>query len=391
MKKENRIYCNPHLAPLWRRKSTFSFIHFAYITLILFFVSVFGFKTHAQESEYDTLLNYYLKSDSVLLDQLELELAEDTMNIMDLVDKLVNDDYRFSQLSIRLGYTSNITYAGRNFGVEQYGFGAGATFYHKSGLFADLSGFWNSDLYPKYNPTITTLGYLGNISKKWTYTLSYDHFFYNTPDSSEYEVYYPITNSLNASTYFDLGKFTIAADYSFLFGEETAHRVRGNLMYTLSKKNWGFIDRFVFMPMASILLGNAEIYQLTPIYPEMNLRTRYDIRQLMYEDYGKVTVNYLWHNNRKKYNELEQITYDKNKDELADYDIQADNVFGIMNYSISTPFYFYVNNFTFALSYHYNIPVALPGEELDLEPNSFINATLLYNIPIIKKKKKLFP
>ena len=357
------------------------------LSIFIFFLLA-STKINAQASEYDSLLNYYLKSDSILLDQLEYELASDSLDILDLIDSLLYADFRYSQLSIRLGYTSDITYAGRNFGIEQYGFGAGAAYYHKTGLFADVSGYWNSEIIPNYNPTIVTAGYFGKFTKKWTYTLSYDHYFYQITDNADDLVYYPLTNSLNASTYLELGKVTLAGDYSFLFGEEQAHRVRGNLMYTLSKNKWGFIDRFVFMPSASILLGNSDIYQLTPIYPAYNFETRYDIRQIMYEEYGELRIRYLWHHDRYTYLELEKETYEKYKDQLTDYIISVDNVFGIMNYSLSAPFYFYINNFTFALSYHYNIPVALPGENLDLTPNSYAGAMLIYNIPFVKKKKK---
>jgi hypothetical protein len=110
----------------------------------------------------------------------------------------------------------------------------------------------------------------------------------------------------------------------------------------------------------------------------------------MYDKYGMNVVMHLWRNNRNRYLELEKLTYEQNKDQFIDYEITSNNVFGIMNYSLSAPFYFYVNNFTFALSYHYNIPVALPGEDLNLEPNSYIGATLMYNIPFIKKKKNSF-
>lgn len=354
---------------------------------IVFFNAAIFYQISAQESEYDSLLNYYLQSDSVLLDQLEIELASEELTILDLIDSILETDFRFSQLSLRIGYTSNITYAGRNFGVDQQGLNAGVSYYHKTGLFADISGYWNSHIEPNYNPTITTLGYFGSLTKKWTYTVSYDHYFYQTPGDDEL-VYYPLTNSLNASTYVELGKFTIAGDYSFLFGQENAHRARANLMYSFSKKKLGFIDRFVFMPTASILMGNADIYQIAPVYPEANLKTRYEIRQKMFEEYGKARVNYLWHNNREIYLELEKETYNLYKDDFVDYEIISNNVFGIMNYSLSAPFYFYINNFTVALSYHYNIPVALPGEDLNVTPNSYIGASLIYNIPFMKKKKK---
>lgn len=361
---------------------------FTKLILLIAIINLLAFNVRSQDSEYDSLLNYYLKSDSVILDQLEFELAANSLDILDLIDSLLDTDFRFSQLSLRIGYTSNITYAGRNFGIEQHGFGTGVSYYHKSGLFGDVSGYWNSDISPNYNPTIITFGYFGNLSRKWTYTLSYDHFFYNTSDDIDVLIYYPITNSLNASSYLELGKFTLAGDYSFLFGEENAHRLRGNLMYTFSKRNWGFIDRFVFMPTASILMGNSDIYQITPIYPETNLQTRYEIRQIMFIEYGERLIRYLWNNQKDKYLELEKYTYEKYRDDVADFIIITNNIFGVMNYSLSAPFYFYINNFTFALSYHYNIPVALPGEDLSLKPNSYVGATLIYNIPFMKKKKR---
>ena len=108
----------------------------------------------------------------------------------------------------------------------------------------------------------------------------------------------------------------------------------------------------------------------------------------MFEQYGENRIRYLWRNDREKYFDLEKLTYSLNSDQLTDYEIVSENVFGIMNYTFSLPIYFYVNNFTFALSYHYNIPVALPGEELSVEPNSYAGATIIYNIPFLKKNKK---
>ncbi len=343
--------------------------------------------SRAQEMSYDSLLNYYLTEDSLMLDELDLLMASDSVDIFELIENLLDTKLRYSQLSLRTGYTSDIVYAGRNFGFNQFGFSAGAAYYHQSGLFADLSGYWNSSLEPSYNPTIATLGFMHGFTSKWTYTLSYDHFFYQDIESGDFDVSFPLTNSLNASTYYDIGKFTTMGDYSFLFGEESAHRLRFGLMYTITKRNWGFIDRFVFMPSATVFMGNAMVYQVNPVYPEWNAGTRYVIRQIMFEEYGEPLVRYLWRNNRERYYQLEKITYEKYKDELADYELSSKNEFGIMNYSFSIPFYFYINNFTFALSYVYNIPVPLPGENLTLENNSYIGVSVIYNIPFKSKKK----
>jgi hypothetical protein len=354
-----------------------------YILSLLFSVQV----VHSQDNAYDSLLNHYLAADSILLDELEWQLASDSMDILDLLEKLLSKDFRNSQLSMRMGYTSDITYAGRNFGFNQFGLTGGMAYYHKTGIFGDVSGYWNSSLNPSYNPTIATLGYMGRISSKWTFTTSFDQFFYNKPDDEESMIYYPLTNSANVSTYFDIGKFTLAGDYSFMFGDQIANRLRFNLMYSISKKNWGFIDRFVFLPSVSVLLGNAFIYQVNPVYPEMTLMTRYDIRQIMFRENGELYVRYLWRNDREKYYQLEKLTYEQYKDELAYYEISEENAFGVMNYSLTIPFYIYINNFTIALSYFYNIPVALPGETLDLENNSYIGTSLIYHIPFKKKKK----
>ena len=108
----------------------------------------------------------------------------------------------------------------------------------------------------------------------------------------------------------------------------------------------------------------------------------------MFDQYGEKLVRYLWRNSRDEYLELERRTYDQYGDQLIEYEITSSNVFGIMNYTLSAPFYFYIDNFTFALSYHYNIPVALPGENLSLEPNSYAGVTAIYNIPFRKKKKR---
>jgi hypothetical protein len=132
-------------------------------------------------------------------------------------------------------------------------------------------------------------------------------------------------------------------------------------------------------------MGNATIYQLNPIYPEWNLATRYDIRQIMFKEYGEYFIRYLWRNNREEYLKLEKTTYENYKDELTGYEYIPENKYGIMNYSLSAPFYFYINQFTLALSYIYNIPVALPGEELQLENNSYVGVSLIYNIPFKKK------
>jgi hypothetical protein len=347
---------------------------------LLFFSTFFWAReTMAQDEELDSLLNYYLRSDSLLLNELEAELAGDSITIFDLIDSLMATDYRFSQLSLRVGYTSNITNAGRNFGLQQYGFSTGITYYNKTGLFGDLSGFWNSEISPHYNPTITTLGYIGNINPKWNYSLSYDHFFYHHAQTDEngYELYFPLTNSLNASSYYDISLLTIGTDYSYLFGQESAHRIRGYLSLNLrTKKKIGFIDRMVFLPTASILLGNQKIYYMSENYRYSYEESLKIVRNMI----GRTNFSRLWRNKREI---LFMMADEVMKDNVILQE-DSENVFGIMNYSLSAPIFLYMGKFSVTLSYHLNIPVALPGEDLNLDPNSYFGCSVMYNIPFIK-------
>lgn len=348
--------------------------------------SAIAFPVVSQDGKYDMLLASYLKSDSLFLDQLENDMTGNSLDILDLIDSLVNTDFRYSLLSIRTGYTSKITYADRNLGFQQQGLSTGVSYYHKTGLFADISSYWNSDLASDYSPAIISVGYFGDFTNKWTYSLSYDHYMYPYTKDKDELAYNPITNSLDASMYFDIGKFTLSGDYSLLFSNESMHRIHGNLMYSLTGKDLGFIDRIVFMPTASVQLGNTQIAQPTPAFPFGSMEFRYKIRQLLFAEYGEQFIRYIFRYNREKYHELEYQVTQENQGLLSEYSITTDKAFGIMNYSLSAPVYLYINNFTFSLSYHYNIPVALPGEELILEPNSYIGATILYNIPFMGKK-----
>lgn len=330
----------------------------------------------AQDEDLDSLLQHHLRADSILLDELENMLAEDSITIFDLIDSMSGGAYQMSQLSFRLGYTSNITNAGRNFGVEQHGVGAGVSYYHYSGLYADLSGYWNSDISPNYNPTVASIGYMGNLTPSWSFMLGYDHYFYREEDD-DFATSYPLTNALNASTYIDVGSFSAGIDYSYLFGSKSAHRLRGNLMYVLRGKKFWFVDRFTFMPGASAMMGDQEIYNLYPTFQY----SRREAIGVIAEKVGRRNLLWLYRNNRDAYNAL----LDEFINDNILWEENIENVFGLMNYSISAPLYLFIGRFSILVYYNLNIPVALPGEELDLNPNSYFGCTLMYDIPFIKK------
>ena len=324
-------------------------------------VMVLGSYSNAFSQDYDldSLINETLAFDSLLLE----ELAQDSLSIIDLIDSLIHGKFKFSSLMIRTAYTSNIMNAGRDFGISQYGFSIGASYYHKTGLFGDLTSYWNSDVEPHINPTTITLGYMGSITSKWSIIASYEHFFYNQDESYD-GILYPITNALNASTYLDLKHFSFGVDYSFLFGHESAHRIRPNMYGIIRIKTRGFIDEIDIFPSASLLLGNATIYYLDENYSQL---------QSMLDQHGI--------NNFQQFSQRRPRLAQYLLTNYVTYEERTENVFGIMNYSLSLPIMIRMSRFTLSTSYYINFPVALPGEDIDLSSNSYFNVSLLYSIP----------
>lgn len=314
---------------------------------------------HAQESalqdslasEYDSLLNDYLLFDSLLLN----ELTSDSSSFFQILDDLMEERYLKSTFNIRLGYSGRVSNAGRTIGIDQYGFNAGASFYHKSGAFLDASGFWNSDQVPSFNTSILGGGYMGNFTKNWSYWASYEHYFF-FKEKSDTLSYYPFTEALNASMLYYLKNFGLGLDYSFTFGDEQAHRIRLNVGYNYSKSNWWIFDRISLNPNISMLMGNANV---------VTWAIDIDRTKQFINRYGWRLFRYLKNNYPEKLEEYLSSPTDSNQ-------------FGVMNYSLFVPVSFSIKKTTFMINYTLNKPIALPGEELDTSYNNYVSATLMY-------------
>lgn len=299
---------------------------------------------------YDSLLADYLLFDSLLLD----ELTADSATFFQMLDNLIEEKYIKSSFSTRLGYSGQITNAGRTIGIDQYGLNAGVSYYHKSGVFADVSGYWNSDQIPNYNTTITDIGYMGNFIPNWGYWASYNHYFFS--DASEDSIIYPFNNAINVSSNYYIKKLSFGVDYSFTFGDETAHRIRFNTSYNISKYNWWIFDRVSLTPNISLLMGNANVVSW-----QINIARE------------KEMINRIGHR-RFKYL---QNNYPNELEEALSYPVET-NAFGVMNYSLFVPVTFTVHKFSLMVNYTLNLPVALPSEVLDTSFNNYVSTTLMF-------------
>ncbi len=287
--------------------------------------------------------------DSLLLSDVDDILSfDDSLSIFNLIDSILQfGDLGSSQLAVRVGYNSNVLSAGRTLGIENFGLAPGLSYYHKSGFYADVSGFWSKDFDPSYYLTVASLGYMHSFSKKFSIMAGYDRYFYNLRSENEY---IPYKNTVSVTPILELKPVLFTLNYSFYFGDAHVHRIMPGTSVVLEKKKFLKIDRIAISPSFFMLLGDEKI---TKIQFDGSLRN--------YLRYGT------W------YRILEK---DK-------------TVFGIMNYTISIPLTITQRKWTFSFTYAYNIPKALPGEPFTLSESSFLSGSLTYFFDFKRNKLAL--
>jgi hypothetical protein len=284
---------------------------------------------------------------SVLADLDSTLSFEDSLSVFNLIDSLLSIEDDGAQLAIRVGYNSNVLSAGRTLGIENFGLAPGVSYYHPSGLYADVSGFWSKDFKPSYYLTTVSAGYMHDFTKWFSIMVDYDRYFY-----SETDVYTPYKNTISATPILEFKLVTFLVNYSFYFGDAHVHRIMPGLSWRIQKKKWLGLDRISFSPAAYVLFGNEIITEIN--YPYGPIEER--IRQ------------------RRGLPWYEQIDR---------------NVFGIMNYMISAPINITYRNWNVTLTYNYNIPKALSGEAAVYDESSYLSGSLSYFIGLKRNKFSL--
>lgn len=274
---------------------------------------------------------------------------EDSLSLFSLIDSLLNQPQEdHSLFLVRMGYNSNVLSAGRTLGIENFGLSPGLSYYHKSGAFADVSGYWSQDFQPRYYLTVLSAGYLYDVSKHLSVMGEYDHYFYQGAD----DLYIPYSNTLSVSGLLEFKPLQLSVNYAFYFGDTYAHRIQPGVSVRLQKKKWKGIDRLSLSPSFYTLIGDETLTDIR--YPET---VRELIRRL--------------------------------RQGLPAYEEVNRRVFGVMNYTISVPLTIMYKQWMVNFTYNYNIPQALPGEPLTLSESTYLSGSLSYYIPTKRRKMSL--
>jgi hypothetical protein len=287
------------------------------------------------------------RADSVLLanDPLIAEFdsllanSEDSLSLFRMLDGLINatTPKRTSQLLFRVGYNSNVNSTNQVAGLNQFGLSPGVSFYHRSGLYADASGYWSNQYTPNYYLTVLSLGYLGLPNSWWSLSTEYNRFLYN---QSGEDIYTPYTNNLAFSNFFDVKKLTFRLDYQFYFGDKQAHRIAPGVMLNFEFKNVGKISRINVRPFFNVLFGSEQI------------------------------VNEYWEPYTTR--PLEILFRVRNNLPLYYFVSEKSTEFGVLNYALSLPLTLSLRDWNFQFSYTYNIPKTLSSEVIQLSNGGYV-------------------
>lgn len=362
----------------------------ASITLIL---CCCCYASHSQEK--DTL------SYAAQLALLESEM--DSLSIFHLIDSLFFlDATPESELTLRFNASSSVTSAGRDYNFDQKGLSPGISYYHKSGFYGDLSGYWSSTLAPAYNPTIVGMGYLGTLSQQLSYSLDYERSFFNPKDTSAN----PLTNALGASINYDFKVGYLSVDYSYLFGTSSAHRIIGSLTGTLPLGKWWKFNSISLYPSASILYGNGEVTTLRitsrsfgealterianiRTFENLSSRQRLSLRRIIVASYQSGTITEAAGRSLISKTVTNQPLTDGDlatlnviaKEGRSDLNYELESKFGLLNYAFTLPLSLTTKRLSLILSYTYSVPVTLPGEALlALGPIGYFSFSAAYRI-----------
>jgi hypothetical protein len=355
----------------------------AILKLLILHLSILIAFPAAGQNNSSELEPLYAELDSLFAE----ESIPDLFRLADSI--LAAEDAKVSALLVRAGYVSQVVSAGRSLGINQYGFSPAISYFHHSGLSGGVTGYWSSEYSPAFYLTDINIGYNYTYQEKLTALATHDFYLYNDtlPDHS-------FDKSFQASLNYHFKHFDVGADYGYLYGNASAHRVVAHSNATFKIKPRGFIDAVTFMPGLAFQWGNADVLYWRQ--PRTALSDLYWlIRNNNYPllDRGEyLKLAYLLETDRElaarfflRQRDYTPADIDNLFAQYYDGDYELEDTFGFMNFSFSIPVIIRAGKFSLLLNYTYNKPQPLPGENFTYDSNSFFSSSLSYMISWIKK------
>jgi hypothetical protein len=253
-----------------------------------------------------------------------------------------------SFVQIGVSFSSRALSSGRDFGVKQYIISPSINYNHKSGFYTSVTGNILSDASPAYNLTTIGLGYENSINKKWNYAIAYSRNIFN-PDTVGL-----IKNNINTSLRFGVKYFNASLQYSYLFGNERAHRITTGANADFYKTCSRIIDNISFIPGVLVTFGTANIPFNTFSSSQFQKGTGVSWQQ--------------W--------KIQRL-----RSRLGTSTTSKEQTFGLMNIDLIAPITIDIKNVQIGINYNYAIPQKLSEEDVDeINPSNYFGISLGYTI-----------
>ncbi|PRZ23408.1 hypothetical protein [Flavobacterium granuli] len=260
------------------------------------------------------------------------DVIDDLFEKDQIIDEILASLTKYQFLYLSANYNNDTYFSGRDIGIKQYNINPKITYIHFSGIYANISGNYYSELKPKWDLTTASLGYGKSFGKKkaFKYYVSYSRYFYNNDLDNAF------SNDVSIGIGIRNNKKTLGTQLSgsYLFGDEQSFQI-ASISYVTFKLLKTKNTQLDFKPQISIIAGDQTI-ELARSYVQNG----------------------------------QLIT-----------DITKNNVFSLINTQLSLPLEFNVNSFDFQLGYNINFPTAI-GDEPKLKNTSFFNFSVAYLIAL---------
>jgi hypothetical protein len=343
---------------------------------------LFSSSAVSQDNNTAAIDSLYAELDSIFAN----EKIPDLFRLADSIFAM--DSAKVSALNLRTGYVSKVVSSGRTFGFNQSGIVPGLAYYHHTGLYAAATGYWSSEFEPQYYLTDLSLGYSHVFLKRINLIATHDFLFYNDTLAT-----HSFDKSAQLAVYYQRKFMDAGVDYTFLYGNEDAHRLTANLTGKVTIRAKKSKSRIRVLPTFSIQYGTgnvlyvrqprtavSELHQIIKQndFPSLTLRQHIKLTYLLEQERETAARVFL------RYHEYSGEQINTLIEEYYEGQYREENAFGLMNYSFSVPVMMTMDRWTITLGYTYNVPVALPGEYYDYEPNGYFSSSVSYTIQWIK-------
>lgn len=285
------------------------------------------------------LLSFYfvnaqveINEEEELIDELFLTEEIDLQNILEVL-------YSHKAIYVSVNYTNKTYFAGRELQrlngavVDQISLTPQLYYISSKGLILGASGLYLSELDPKWDTSILTVGYGKTIGNNFNmrYEATYSRYFYG----KDYENISRNSLDLRFLVFSEDRLIGSELEVSYLFGESNAFSASLGLLSTIKLFDINKHTSVSFQPQFTFYVGQENI-------------ELYNIRFNQFRPY-------------------KEYYYDK--------------VFELFYAQLNLPINIAVNNFDIELGYNYNIPNKLQGES-HLKNTSFTNIALRYSFDL---------